>query len=115
MKKNCRAPKKNNGSVKESMNVLEDTSDDLILSVNSLVESWILDSKASFHYTSHHEIMENYFSGDFSKVHLADDETLKITGKGDIQVKLPNETVWKLKDVRFIPSLKKKFNLSRST
>lgn len=98
------------------MNVLEDTSDALILSVNSLAESWILDSKASFHYTLHHEIMENYFSGDFSKVHLADDEISKITTKGDIQVKLPNETLWKLKDVRFIPSLKKKkINLSRST
>ena len=104
---NCRAPKKNNGSAKESMNVTENTSDALILSVNSSVESRILDFGASFHYTSHHEIMENYFSDDFNKVHMADDETLKIMGKGDIQVKLPNEIVWKLKDVRFIPSLKR--------
>ena len=89
------------------MNVTEDTSDALILGVNSSVESRILDFGASFHYTSHHEIMENYFSDDFNKVHMADDETLKIMGKGDIQVKLPNETVWKLKDVRFIPSLKR--------
>ena len=104
---NCRAPKKNNGSAKQSMNMVEDTSDAIILSVNSPIESWILDFGASFHYTSHHEIMENYFSDDFSKVHLADDETLKIMGKGNIQVKLPNKTVWKLKDVRFIPSLKR--------
>ena len=51
--------------------------------------------------------MENYVSGDFEKVHLVDDETLKITSKGDIQVKLPNKIVWTLKDMIFIPSLKR--------
>ena len=50
--------------------------------------------------------MENYISGDFGKVDLADVETLKIMRKNDIQVKLPNGTMWKLKDVIFIPSEK---------
>lgn len=114
LKKDCRAPKKNNGNVTEFANVVEDTSDVLILSVNSPVEFQISDSRAPFHYTSHHEIMENYISGDFKKVHLVDDETLQITGKGDIQVKLLNGTVWKLKDGIYSWS-KKKFNLSGST
>ena len=107
MKRDCRAPKKNNGSAKESVNVAEDTGDALILSVNSLVESWILDYGASYHYTSHYEIMENYINGDFGKVYLVDDGTMKIMRKDDIQVKRPNGTVWKLKDMRFVPSLKR--------
>ena len=57
--------------------------------------------------------MENYVSGDFKKIHPTDDETLKITRKDNIQVKLPSEIVWKLKDVRFIPSLKKKISVSQ--
>ncbi|KAE8676962.1 cytochrome P450 71A9-like [Hibiscus syriacus] len=76
-KRDCRALKKNT-SAQESANVTEETGDAMILSVNSPIESWILDSGASFHFTPCQEIMENYVSGDFGKVHLADDETLKI-------------------------------------
>ncbi|KAE8730942.1 Major allergen Pru ar 1 [Hibiscus syriacus] len=71
------------------------------------IESWILDSGASFHSTPCREIMENYVSDDFGKVHIADDETLKIVGKGDIRLKLPNQTSWMLKGVRHIPGLKR--------
>ncbi|KAE8692624.1 Retrovirus-related Pol polyprotein from transposon TNT 1-94 [Hibiscus syriacus] len=86
-KRDCRAPKKNTGT-QESANMTEETGDAMILSINSLIESWILDSGASFHSTPYQEIMENYVSGDFGKVHLADDETLKIVEKGDIRLKL---------------------------
>ncbi|KAE8718794.1 cytochrome P450 71A9-like [Hibiscus syriacus] len=105
-KKDCRAPKKNIGA-QEYANMTEDTGDAMIISVNSPIESWILDSGASFHSTPCQEIMENYVSGDFGKVHLADDETLKIVGKGDIRLKLPNQTTWKLTGVRHIPGLKR--------
>ncbi|KAE8715229.1 hypothetical protein F3Y22_tig00110186pilonHSYRG00194 [Hibiscus syriacus] len=105
-KRDCRAPKKNTGA-QESANMTEETGDAMILSVNSPIESWILDSGASFHSTPCREIMENYVSGDFGKVHLADDETLKIVGKGDIRLKLPNQTTWKLTGVRHIPGLKR--------
>ena len=85
----------------------EEAGDSMILSVNSPIESWILDSGASFHATPCQEIMENYVSGDFGKVHLADDETLKIVGKGDIRLKLPNQTTWKLQGVRHVPGLRR--------
>ena len=105
-KKDCRAPKKDTGA-QESAHVTEEAGDAMILSVNSSIESWILDSGASFHATPCQEIMENYVSGDFGKVHLADDETLKIVGKGDIRLKLPNETTWKLQGVRHVPGLRR--------
>ncbi|KAE8705427.1 Endomembrane protein 70 protein family isoform 1 [Hibiscus syriacus] len=105
-KRDCRAPKKNTG-VQESANVTEETGDAMILSVNSPIESWILDLGVSFHSTPCREIMENYVSGDFGRVHLVDDETLKIVGKGDIRLKLSNQTTWTLKGVRHIPGLKR--------
>ncbi|KAL5745040.1 hypothetical protein ACOSP7_026186 [Xanthoceras sorbifolium] len=105
-KRDCRAPKKDTGT-QESANVTEEAGDAMILSVNSPIESWILDSGASFHATPCREIMENYVSGNFGKVHLADDETLKIVGKGDIRLKLPNGSTWKLQGVRHIPGLKR--------
>ena len=105
-KKDCRAPKKGTGA-QESTHVTEEAGDAMILSVNSPIESWILDSGASFHATPCQEIMENYVSGDFGKVHLADDETLKIVGKGDIILKLPNQTTWKLQGVRHVPGLRR--------
>ena len=105
-KKDCRAPKKDTGT-QESVHVIEEAGDAMILSVNSPIESWILDSGASFHATPCQEIMENYVSGDFGKVHLADDETLKIVGKGDIILKFPNQTTWKLQGVRHVPSLRR--------
>ena len=60
----------------------EEIYDALILSVDSLMESWILDSRASFHSTSYKENMQNYIAGNFGKVYLVDDELLKICGEG---------------------------------
>ena len=105
-KKDCRAPKKDTGA-QESTHVTEEAGDAMILSVNNPIASWILDSGASFHATPCQEIMENYVSGDFGKVHLADDETLKTVGKGDIKLKLPNQTTWKLQGVRHVPGLRR--------
>ena len=93
--------------IRKSANMTEEISDALILSVNSPMESWVLDSGASFHSCPSREVMENYISGDFGMVYLADDEPLKIVGKGDVRVKTRNGLVWKLQNVRHIPSLKR--------
>ncbi|KAE8689304.1 paired amphipathic helix protein Sin3-like 3-like [Hibiscus syriacus] len=77
----------------ESTNMTKETGDAIILSVNSPIESWILDSGASFYSTTCQEIMENYVSGDFGRVRLADDETLKIVGKGDIRLNLMEKDI----------------------
>ncbi|KAE8693713.1 putative beta-D-xylosidase [Hibiscus syriacus] len=61
-KMDCRALKKDTGA-QESANMTEETCDAVILSVNSPIESWILDSGAYFHFTPCQEIMENYISG----------------------------------------------------
>ena len=51
--------------------------------------------------------MQNYVAGNFRKVYLADDELLDIVGKGEVQLKTINGIVWKLRNVRHVPGLKR--------
>ncbi|CAM8956737.1 unnamed protein product [Rhodiola kirilowii] len=85
----------------------EEIAEALMLSVSSPLESWVLDSGASFHSCSNADIMKHYRSGDFGKVYLADDEPFEVMGKGDVQIKAPNGSVLQLHDVRHIPDLKR--------
>lgn len=93
---------------KKEVNVAVDHSDDdvLICSVESNVDSWVMDSGASFHATHSREALRNLKEGDFGKVRLANDEVLDVTSIGDLDLKTPVGP-WTLKDVRVIPSLKK--------
>jgi hypothetical protein len=47
--------------------------DALILSVDNIYESWVVDSGASFHAMPHRKHFLDYVQGDFGQVHLGDD------------------------------------------
>jgi hypothetical protein len=47
--------------------------DALILYVDNIYESWVVDSGASFHATPHRKCFLDYVQGDFGQVHLGDD------------------------------------------
>ena len=66
-----------------------------------------MDSGASFHTTPHQEIIQNYVAGDFGKVYLADGSALHVIGMGDVQILLPNGSVWLLEKVQHIPDLRR--------
>lgn len=51
--------------------------------------------------------MLNYNAENFGKVYLADDEPLDIVAKDDVHIKMPNQSVWKLKNIKHVPSLKR--------
>ena len=55
----------------------------------------MLDSSVSFHITSHKEIMTNYVANDFSKVYLADRQSLDTVGIRDVCIKQQNGSVLK--------------------
>ncbi|KAD3336662.1 hypothetical protein E3N88_32181 [Mikania micrantha] len=57
--------------------------DALVCSTESCVDSWVMDSGASFHAMVSGETMLNLKKGDFGKVRLANDELLEVTGMGD--------------------------------
>ena len=51
--------------------------------------------------------MTNYVTNDFSKVNLADGQSLDVMGIRDVSIKQLNNFVWKLQKVKYIPQLKK--------
>jgi hypothetical protein len=87
--------------------VTEDIHDALILSVDSPLDSWVLDSRASFHTIAIREVLENYVAGDFGKVYLADGTPLDIVGIGDVRIRVHSNSIWKLQKVRHVRELKK--------
>ncbi|KAJ0494593.1 putative RNA-directed DNA polymerase [Helianthus annuus] len=87
--------------------IASDLDDALICCVEDTVESWIIDSGASFHAISSSRKMKNLRLGNFGQVRLANDKMLDITGIGDIDLKTSLGTVWTLKNVRVIPELKR--------
>ena len=106
MKKRCRSPKKKAENKDDAANVVtKEIQDALLLVVDSLVDSQVLDFGASFHTTAHCDIMENYVAGNYGKVYLLDGEPLEIVGMGDIRLKLLNEFVQKIWKVRYVPML----------
>ena len=106
LKKKCRAPRKNENKNKDTANVVTDeVRDALILSINDSFDSWVIDLGASFHTTAHRDVLENYIVGSHRKVYLANSEPLDIIGMGDVSLKMPNRSVWKIQKVKRVPSL----------
>jgi hypothetical protein len=81
--------------------------DALILSLDNIIDSWVVDSGASFHATPHRKYFQDYVQGDFGQVYLGDDAPCKIVGMGKVQIKQQNGNQWLLKEVRHVPDLRK--------
>ncbi|KAD4889016.1 hypothetical protein E3N88_21089 [Mikania micrantha] len=58
----------------------EDVDDALILSVESSVDSWVMNFGALIHATHNNELMKNLKIGDFGKVRLGNGEFINVTG-----------------------------------
>jgi len=69
----------------------------LILSLDNIYESWVEDSRASFHATPNRKYFKDYVLGDFGQVYLGDDEPCMIVGMAKVQIKLKNGNQWMLK------------------
>ncbi|GKE27466.1 hypothetical protein Tco_1442850, partial [Tanacetum coccineum] len=92
---------------KEVNMAVRDYDDALVCCVMNKIEDRIMDSGASFHATFCKKELEK-FRLRSSKVCLADDKTLDIAGVGDVVLKTSFGTSWTLKDVRYIPGLKRR-------
>ena len=79
--------------------------DALLLSLESVDDSWVLDFGASFHATPHRDYFINYVQGDFGLVYLGDNEPCQIIGKGKVRIKLQNGNHWLLHEVSHDPKL----------
>ena len=77
--KDCWNRKKNEGDKPDGdkeANVVSNESDEdaLLLSLESVDDSWVLDSGASFHAKPHRGYIIDYVQGDFGHVYLGDNE-----------------------------------------
>ena len=106
-KKNCRELKKKTDNDTANVVAIEEVHDALLLSVDNPIDSWILDSGASFHTIPIHEILENYMAGNVKRVYLADGTALDVVGTDDVCIRVHSDSLWKLQKVRHIPELKK--------
>ena len=69
LKKNYRAPRKNEDKNNDAANfVTDEVRDALILSVDNSCDSWVLDLGASFHTTSQRDVLENYVVKNHGKI-----------------------------------------------
>ena len=105
-RRQCKSPKKKNEDDFANV-VTEEAQDALLLVVDNPLNDWVLGSGVSFHTTPHREIIQNYATGDFGKVYLADGIALDVVGMGDVRIVLPNESIWLLEKVRHIPDLRR--------
>jgi hypothetical protein len=89
LKKDCWSRKGKQGDGQQENNQEENVvgdvlQDDLILSLDNIIDSWVVDSGDSFHATPHRKYFQDYVQGDFGQVYLGDDKPCKIVGKGKI-------------------------------
>nr|GEX40756.1 retrovirus-related Pol polyprotein from transposon TNT 1-94 [Tanacetum cinerariifolium] len=84
-----------------------DSDDASVCCVKNTIEDQIMDSGASFHATYCKQELER-FKLRSGKIRFEDDKTLEITGIGDVVLKTSFGTSWTLKNVRYIPGLKKR-------
>jgi hypothetical protein len=110
LKKDNISPKKQGDGQHEKnqeTNVVGDVLQDvLILSLDNIIDSWVLDSRASFYAIPHRKYFQDYVQGDFGQVYLDDDEPCKIVGMGKVQIKLKNGNQWLLKEVIHVTNLR---------
>ena len=60
--------------------------DALLLSLESVDDSWVLDFGDSFHATPHRGYSIDYIQGDFRLIYLGDNEPCQIVGKGKLRL-----------------------------
>ena len=84
----------------------------MLLSLEFVDDSWVLDFGVSFHATPHRGYFIDYVQGDFGLVYLEDNEPCQIVGKEKFKIKLQNGNYWLLQEVRHAPRLSRNLILA---
>ena len=74
---------------------------------NKLIDSWVLDSTCSFHVTPHKDWFDTYKSVNCGFVLIGNYATCKVFGIGTIKIKMFDNVVRTLGEVRQVPKVKK--------
>ena len=98
-----------NVEANDTANVSEgyDSADVLSISSNDPRDEWVLDSGATFHMTSRKDWLFDLKDTEGSKVLMGDNTPCDVKGIGSVKLKMADGTMKILKDVRYIPELKR--------
>ena len=117
IKRDCPKWKRGKDKDKEgssrSINVVTSNSDsngDMLFvssSANQLINSWILDLACSFHITPHRDWFDIYKSVNCGSILMGNDATCKVVGIGTIKIKMFDNVVRILGEVRHVLEVKK--------
>ncbi|KAK3008426.1 hypothetical protein RJ639_014825 [Escallonia herrerae] len=105
----CKWKTKDNSKTADT-GVVEDNfdgADVLSVTINSSDEGWIIDTSCSYHMCPNRDWFATYHSFDGSKVHMENDVTCKVVRIGLIQIRMHDDIVRTLTDVRHVPELRK--------
>ncbi|MDO7987387.1 hypothetical protein OC713_02560 [Sweet potato little leaf phytoplasma] len=107
--KNKRKAENNKPEEANNANVTEgyDSAEVLTVSADPLESEWILDSGCSFHMTPHRHWFQEFQPVSEGKVLLGNHQECSVQGIGTIQVKMFDNQVRILSNVRFVPELKR--------
>ncbi|KAF5775409.1 putative RNA-directed DNA polymerase [Helianthus annuus] len=94
-------------SVQEDSSDGYDSADVLSVTWDEVKKHWVMDSGCSFHMTPRREYFKDLKMYSLGTVQLGDDRPCQILGIGTIVFKMNNGTEVVLKNVRYIPSLKR--------
>ena len=80
--------------------------DDSINRVGEDHSGWILDSGATVHCTSHRSLFSAYTPGNHGEARMADDQTIRIIGMGEVHLRLTSGSTLTLKNVHHVERLR---------
>lgn len=113
-KKKKRRDTENKESTSKSANVVEQDSKSGIgdmLSVSSssghLTDSWLLNSACSYHMTPNKDWLDTYKLVNSCSILIGNDNPCKVVWIGNIKIKMFDDAIRTLYDVRHIPNLRK--------
>ena len=100
---------KKKGKDREDANIADADSDfSLMMShTTSHPDAWILDSACTYHMTPVREWFFEFKELDGGVVYMGDDNTCKIKGIGSIKMRNDDGSTRIVRDVRYIPNMKK--------
>ncbi|KAH9647652.1 hypothetical protein KPL70_025267 [Citrus sinensis] len=68
---------------------------------------WILDSGCTFHMCPFKTYFSDYHDLDGGKVMMGNNAVCKVIGMGNVSLRLHDGTIWELREVRYVPDLKR--------
>ncbi|KAH9682404.1 hypothetical protein KPL71_027339 [Citrus sinensis] len=112
-RKDCPKAQKRDGKKPATANMRrKDKGSDYSLSITpaayvASLSEWILDTRATYHLCPIKEWFTNFRNLESGAVVMGNDQPCRIMGIGTIRLKMFDRMVRELKDVRFVPALKK--------